>query len=91
VIAAVFVTLNVTLAGTVILACSLTLAVRVVLWLLSMTWADASGAVMAVSATIMDARTNVCLTLLSLEFRRTRLFFMESMRANGQPNARQVT
>src|ERR1700730_18655350 len=65
VIAAVFVTLNVTLAGTVIRACSLTFAVSVVDCELSgkltVACAEASPAVMMLNATTMDERTNAFL------------------------------
>src|SRR3984893_9737314 len=65
VIAAVFVTLNVTLAGTVILACSLTLAVRSVDCEVSgkktVACAEASPAVTMLSATTIDERTNAFL------------------------------
>src|SRR3984893_2260525 len=65
VIAAVFVTLNVTLAGTVILACSLTFAVSVVDCELSgkltVACAEASPAVTMLSAMTMDERTKAFL------------------------------
>lgn len=77
--AATFVTLKVTIPGTVTSACSLTSAVSVVddagePGRVTVSCAEASPAVMAVSATIMDARTNVFFTLSPWGLLEPRLF-----------------
>ena len=65
-----FVTLKVTIPGTVTRACSLTFAVSVVdvagePGRVTASCAEASPAVMTVSATIMDVRTNAFFTVVS--------------------------
>ena len=94
VFAATLVTLNVTPAGTVTCACSLTLAVRVVVWLesgrVTVVCAEAKPAVMTTNATTPDVRTNAVLNLVSLGSSEPGCC-AETITARGEPPAGPVT